>query len=202
LPNKILPNVLYQDGKYYQFYDKDKAIVGYEKDFYADYINPEEHWEFVRSGIALPVFLGALLPNNPNIPSFNGIFYEYSGFKDNHKKISTLIESGTENIFGQNFNYDKYTVKFIYDTNVKVNKNGEEITDFTQTYIFYYDGNGKLSYVKQCDIDGKMTYISIDEFTENIPTDFFTFPKGCQVYKMDTGTLADLLGVPELVEQY
>ena len=216
---KYLPVALYKDGKYYQFYGKDKAIVGEEQYFSADYTDPSENWNSIKSELELPAFLGALLPDNPNI-SFIG------GIKDKLqlKNVSTFIESGTAKIFGQTFNYDKYSVKKFNSDGTKLGKFTDPRTgkkydaDFTETYTFYYNANGELKYVKE---DGRFSntnarvnaqknsgmftgeiYISIEKFTGDIPTGFFSFPKGCKVYQMDMGTLADLLDAKEIVEQY
>lgn len=217
---KYLPVALYKDGKYYQFYGKDKAIVGEEKYFSADYTDPSERWSSIKSELELPTFLGALLPDNPDISYFSVQGTTNAVIKIT--KVSTFIESGTEKIFGQTFNYDKYSVK-------KFNSDGTELgkftdprtgkkydTDLTETYTFYYNANGELKYVKEDSIFSNAqanaqknsgmfsgeNYISIEKFTGDIPTGFFNFPKGCKVYQMDMGTLADLLGVKEIVEQY
>lgn len=206
------PQVLYENDKWYQFKARtNEAIVGEEKYFEADFTNPDENWRDVKSNLMLPSFLGALLPNNSDIFDFsrNSII-----FQQTVKRVSTFIESGTEKLGKQTFNYDKYKVtkfdsagnelKKITDAKTKMIKD----SDLSETYTFYYDENGELKFVKEEGITAKMTtvrgyiYVRIKKFTGDIPTGFFNFPKGCKVYRMDMGTLADLLEVPELAEQY
>ncbi len=183
----FVPSVLYKDGKCYKFESKAKAIL-YENANVANELN-------------LPAFFSALLPNNPNISSAIGNAIECNEF-------STFLESGTENIFGQNFNYDKYNFKFLDENGNDINQNPN--INLSSTYTFYYNDNGELKFVKCEGLGSQMTaydsvgktYISIDKFTGDIPTGFFNFPKGCKVYRQNTGTLNDLLGNEELVEQY
>ena len=180
------PKIFYKDGKCYQFQNKFKAML---------YENSSSNSE-----LNLPAFFSALLPNNSNISSVLGTF--------NANEVSTLIESGTENIFGQNFNYDKYNVKFLDSNGNDINQNPN--VNLSSTYTFYYNENGELKFVKREGLDSQMTaydaevkiYIGIEKFTGDIPTGFFNFPKGCKVYRKSAGTLDDLLGNEELVEKY
>lgn len=186
---KYLPLASYQNGKYYQFYGKNEAIVGDEKEFTADYINPKECWDNVEFYLKTPDFFDALYSNDENI---------YSEF----------VESGKEKIFGKEYQYDKYFVKR--------NLNNEKVAE--ESYFLYYDETKNLKYVKENTTDttkfimpnGMVTqvskpdglYLLIENFSTNIPADFFDFSKGCKVYRMDLGTLEDLLEMPPLVESY
>ena len=186
---QYLPLASYQNGKYYQFYGKNEAIVGDENEFAADYINPKEGWDNVDFYLKTPDFFDALYPNNENI------FSEY-------------VESGKEKIFGKEFQYDKYIVK----RNLKNGKIAEE------SYFLYYDETENLKYVKENTTDtakvimpnGMVTkmnkpeglYLLIENFSSEIHDGFFDFPKGCKVYRMDLGTLEDLLEMPPLAESY
>lgn len=182
------PSFLYKDGMLYQFKNKKKAIR---------YENAE-----VVNELKLPAFFSALLPNNPNVADILG------GGIPNSTENSAWLESGTENIFGQNFSYDKYKVNFLDSNGNDINQNPN--INLSSTFTFYYDSSGELKYVKQEGLSAKMTafdsfgktYISIDKFTSEIPSGIFDFPKGCKVYRANTGTLNDLLGNEELVEKY
>lgn len=195
------PAVFYTDGKCYKFQNANKATL---------FENVSSENELI-----LPAFFSALLPDSPNVSHVSGGLSEFN-------EVSTLIESGTENIFGQDFNYDRYAVKFFDSAGNELGKftypkTGKKYDrDFSSTYTYYYNSSGELKYVKEegfarllvprytslNSMDGVEIYISIDKFTGNIPTGFFNFPKGCKVYRDNAGTLDDLLENEELVEQY
>ena len=87
-----------------------------------------------------------------------------------------------------------------------------------ESYFLYYDETKNLKYVKENTTDtakiiapnGMVTkmakpdglYLLIENFSSDIPVGFFDFPKGCKVYRMDLGTIEDLLEMPPLVESY
>lgn len=186
---KYLPLASYQNGKYYQFYGKNEAIVGDENEFTANYINPKEGWDNVEFYLKTPDFFDALYSNDENISS-------------------EFMESGKEKIFGKEYQYDKYLVK----RNLSNGKIAEE------SYLLYYDETKNLKYVKENTADtakittpnGTVTemakpdglYLLIENFSADIPAGFFDFQKDCKVYRMDLGTLEDLLEMPPLVESY
>lgn len=221
---KFLPAILYQDGKYYQFYGKNSAVVGYEEEFFKDYVNPREGWTRVNSEVKLPGFFVAIMPNSPNVADSYEVLRNMRNGEFQITANSEFVESGTATVFGQTFNYDKYLVKrFTPDGNelgkaVDTRRLPEGTpTDFSETYTYYYDADGVLRYVKE---DNRFTrrrqqinqqpdaqsdtgvYTRIYSFTNAIPTGFFNFPAGCNVYRMDLGTLEDLLEIPQLVETH
>lgn len=197
-----MPNVLYQDGKCYKFKSLKKATLH-------ENVSPDNE-------LTLPAFFSALLPNSHNVSRAN------PGISNQYKEVCTLIESGTENIFGQNFSYDKYTLRLFDSDGNELGKFTDPKTgkkydrDFSSTYTYYYNSSGELKYVKEegfarlvapkYSILNSMSdveiYMSIDKFTGEIPTGFFNFPKGCKVYQDNTGTLDELLGNEVLIEQY
>lgn len=203
---ELRKNILYRDNKYYQFWGKNNAFMANEKNLNDDTGNIYENWQQAVQLLSLPRFLEALSPDSDYETADTSYEPVYI------KKISAYVESGKENILGQDMYFDKYEVK--YDAN-----NG-----YKWIYYLYYDIDGNLEYIKE-DQDSlaneqikalqemvkkspnsigtvKNTYWQIYTITDTIPAGIFDMPKGCKVYSMDTGSLDDLLGEPTLVEQY
>lgn len=216
---KLKIAALYQDGKYYQFISNGKALRANAKDV-ENYSNPDdtfnrsEGWQQVQMALSLPDWLEALTPNNPNL-FMNSMLIQFGGYH----AVSECVRSDVEQFDGEahyvdrnglsrrdvegkgarteseTFYIDRYVVKLI---------NSEGNVAYQNSYSLYYDGEGKLKYVKMETKNGvKLGWlISIEEFRAEIPSGFFDFPKGCKVYESDSGGMGELLGQPTLVEKH
>lgn len=181
---------LYKDGKYYQFFGKNKALCLSEveaKDVHAD---PLADWHGVVQTLAAPGFLAPFVLGESEDARFAG--------------------SGTETIFGQTMPTDTYLVRI-------KDKNGST-AGMEYAYNYYYDETGELRYIsvkvaangnaQNAGTAGSLrgkgssigTYIRVDQFVGTIPQDMFAYPKDCKVYSILPGSLHDLFGYGELVE--
>ncbi len=181
---------LYKDGKYYQFFGKNKALCLAEAETENAYADPLAGWNDVRQTLAAPGFLAPLVLGESETVQFAG--------------------SSTNTVFGKIMVTDTYLVR--------VKDKNDNTIGMEYNYNYYYDEAGELRYVgvkvaasgnaqnggTADSIRGKGnsigTYIRVDQFVSTIPQDVFAYPKDCKVYSILPGSLHDLFGYGELVE--
>ena len=190
LRDEMKLDYLYKDGKYYQFFGKNKALCLSDAEVKDVHIDPLADWHGVVQTLVAPKFLAPFVLGESENVRFAG--------------------SGTETIFGKAMPKDTYIV-LVKDK--KGNTAGMEYA-----YNYYYDETGELRYVsvkaaatENAQNEGTAgigrgkgssigTYIRVDQFIDTIPPDVFVYPKGFKVYSILPGSLNDLFGYGELVE--
>ena len=183
-------DLLYNNGYYYQFFGKNKALRLSDADTDDIHADPKAAWQRVREMLRAPgFFLAFTLPESEDM---------------------RFLVSGTETIFSMPMTVDTYIIR----TTSKEDKT--ELVSYA--YKYYYDEKGDLRYVS-IDIAGDNTaekaiaakkrrgkgeslgsYIRIDSFKSEIPPDIFAYPEDYKIYCIEPGSVNDLFCYGELVE--
>lgn len=166
------PEVMYKDGKYYQFFSKNKANVCAEDEINHENINPRDGWNKIPNKLALPDELAVL-------------FWDDSPFSKRNLKIAAplFVESSKEILDGKEYDCDCYETE--------INESAKLI------YELFYDGAGDLRFAKSKLIrdekEYSLNFIEIKEIRENIPENKkFTY-ENVQEYPVGMGDIKDLL---------
>lgn len=173
----VIPDAYYEAGKYYQFFEKDKAQMATEQELKDPQIDPTENWSTVKLRLALPE-----------------AFRMFAGGTDSFDGSTSGVFDFAESYPGdgqEKLPYDKY-VRPVR------NKGGKVIFEY-QYYVYYKDGN--ISKI-QCMLQkpGKKAE-SVREYTgikisSDIPKNRITLPKGSKIFKPGMGDMDDLLDIP------
>ena len=162
---------------------KTTGVVLEESNLNNPYLNPDAHWEKVRSRLSLPAALKIFAYNDPYMG------HEYG------ENEPVFTESGQVEDNGEQRVCDKYT-------SVLKDNNGNVKAEMVYTAI--YDEKGNLYKInKVCKINGKV--LPVDELeivtiTDVLPEKAIDMPKS-KIYAADMGTITDLLKKPILVEE-
>lgn len=180
-----VPTALYQEGKFYQFLSKRKAIMAIWNQLNDPNLDPTEGWSTIKQRLALPEELAILAPNEEYNQLLNG------------ETPAKLIESGEALVNGKPQVYDKYLTTII-------NRKGKVVIE--KTYFFYYV-KGELSTVKSFiqaanDIERPYRTLKLKKISAEIPENALKIPEGCKVYAAGVGDMDDLIDNPALVEDY
>lgn len=182
---KPAPTTLYQDGKYYQFNGRKKAVMAYWNQLDDPNINPKEYWYGVKYKLALPEEFAIFNYTDP--------FYQevYGGARP------VFVESGKKKIKDIEYDYDKYSMN-IYALAGNV---------LQARYYYAYYLNGELKSLASCFADNKgKEYLSneimIKRLQAEVPPNTIYIPKGCKIYAAGIGDMNDLIEKPVLVEEY
>ena len=172
------PEIMYRDGKFYNFVEKDKANVCDEKNLRAENLDPRQGWNKISQKLALPDELA--------------IFFWEDKFRWITPSIDapTFQKSFTKNIGGKDYDCDQYicdvktatgrdVAKLIYDA---IYKNGQLIR--IESYILR-NGN-----------EYPINVLQIKNFQAEIPKGAFKIYKGTKIYAAGTGDINDLLEKP------
>ncbi len=192
---KLMPEVLYKDGNYYQFIEKKKALRANEAEMNDPYINPSQEWNTIPLRIQLPEELGM----------FTG-----------DSEIS-FVESGTKII-------DEAKNKSVaFDKYVKPIKNVDGVNIAKKVYVVYYAEDGSLDKILTLSVDwdvnagqivldeeGKKTdqqnyeiqTLRINKLTRELPQNVMSFPNGCKVYGPGLGDMNEIIDQPPLLEEF
>ena len=175
------PEVLYKNGKYYQFVAKDKANVCDEKNIHDENINPRSGWNKISQKLALPDELA--------------VFFWKDPFRLKSSAISapTFMNSFKKNIDGKEYNCDKYSCD-IKTANGKLSA--------VLVYELVYDA-GKLFRVESFIFRNKKFYpinvLEIKLIQEKIPDGVFKINPNTKLYATAMGDMDDLLERPKLI---
>ena len=179
------PYSLYQNGKYYRFSftphmsDPDKAkpitIMLPESRMGSSLLNPDEHWEAVRTALALPDELAVFYWNDP---------YRENTFSDQAPRFNG---SSKRTVRNKEYDCDQYVIDI---------KTMAGSIAAQEAYNMLYE-NGNLVYVQKYFLhDGKeepVGEIEIKEISSKIPEGKFKIPANTKVYAAGTGNMDDLL---------
>ena len=146
-------------------------------------LDPDEHWEMVKSRLSLPSSLKIFAWNDKYMSKEYGETEPY------------FVESGQIDDAGKNYVCDKY-VSSLKDSSGKVK------AEMHDTAI--YDAKGNLRKItKICHIAGKEILIDeleIVSITDVLPEKSINMPKS-KIYAADTGSITDLLKKQIFVEE-
>lgn len=175
------PEVLYKNGKYYQFVAKDKANICDEKNIHDENINPRSGWNKISQKLALPDELAVFFWKDP------------FRLKSNAISAPTFKESFKKNLDGKEYNCDKYTCD--------IKKADGNISAVLVYELMYNDG--KLFCVESSILRNGKTYpinvLEIKLIQENIPDGVFKITKNTKLYAAAMGDMNDLLESPKLI---
>ena len=192
---KLMPEVYYGDGNYYQFVEKRKALRANEKEMKDPYLNPSQEWNTIPLRIELPEEF-AIFTNDDTIK-----------FVESGKKVIDAEKN-------KEIEFDKY-VKFIR------NNAGTNIAK--KVYFVYYNEKSELDKIMTMTVDLKedagtifaeeenkkpeaqnyeIQTIKIRKITGTLPEKIMEFPNRCKVYAPGLGDMNELLDQPPLLEEF
>ncbi len=186
--SKKLPDLLYQNGKYYRLVSslngikKTAYIVLPEDQLNSPVLDPNEEWQYVRGDLALPNEFAVFCWNEP--------------FRDNtFNSPAPVYNSSSKKTAGKKeYDCDRYISEI---KNLAGNVAAQEI------YDMLYE-NGKLvliqKYLKYNDKENFVREFKIKEITGTVPENTFTIGKKIKVYAAANGDMNDMLEQPVEVE--
>ena len=166
------PEVMYKDGKYYQFFAKNKANVCDEDKINHENINPRDGWN--------------KLPNKLTLPDELAVFsWEDSPFSKRNLQIPapTFMESSKKILDGKEYDCDCYETK--------INESAKLI------YELFYDEAGDLRFAKsklvRQEQEYNLNFLEIKEIKSEIPENKKFSYENVQEYPAGMGDMKDLL---------
>lgn len=177
---------LFGGGGYRASYELPKNTTGKvldESQMNNPALDPDEHWELVKSHLSLPSSLKIFAWNDKYMS------------KEYGENEPSFVESGQVEDDGKYYVCDKY-VSPLKDSNGKVKAE--------MHYTAIYDEKGNLRKItKICRIAGKdipIDELEIVSITDVLPEKAINMPKS-KIYAADTGSITDLLKKQILVEE-
>ena len=165
------PEVLYQNGKYYQFIDEDAAIVLPEDKLNDENLDPRQGWNLVRKKLAIPNELTVFYWNDPYFQKTDSI---------GAPKFSTSAKKIVEN---KEYDCDTYI------SEIKGRKNIHIVYE-----MLYSEGNlieAHLS-ILQDGILYSINKLKIKNILGEVPKGAFKIDKNTKVYSAGIGDMYDL----------
>lgn len=177
------PEVLYKNGKYYQFQSSDKAIVCDKADLTNENLNPKENWNGIERKLAVPMELSAFFWDDPYREKSAAI--EKPALTWSGKKTENKIE----------YDCDRY------ESAIKTASGGGDTRYIYE--MLYEKGELKIakSYVKKGDKEHSINTVTIKKIIGELPADSFKISSKTKVYAAGKGDMDDLLENPALVEE-
>ena len=172
------PEVMYRDGKFYNFVEKDKANVCAEKNLRAENLDPRQGWNKISQKLALPDELA--------------IFFWEDNFRWSTPSIDapTFQKSFIKNILGKDYDCDRYACEVKTAT-------GGDVANLIYDAIYK---EGQLirieSYILRNGNEYPLNVLQIKKFQAEIPKGTFKIYKGTKIYAAGTGDINDLLEKP------
>ena len=176
------PEVMYRDGKYYQFTDKSKAIVCERSKLGDENLDPREGWNGIGQKLALPVELA--------------VFHWDDPYREKSMALQKpeLMWSGKKTVDKKEYDCDRYS------SPIKSASGGDGAY---YVYEMLYE-NGNLvkiqSYVRRGEDEYPINVLSIKKISGDIPESLFKIGKNTKVYEAGIGDMNDLLDQPTQVE--
>ncbi len=176
------PDTLYEHGKYYQFTDKNKAIVQSWDRLQDENLNPRQGWNSIQQRLALPDELA--------------VFCWWDPYRKNSAAFTAPSYRESTQVTIKNKVYDCD----VYSTNA-VSKGGT--VKGRIDYCMYYDA-GKLTRIVtkayKDDVEYKVNDLQIKRLSADIPEGEFKIPTDTKVYAAGVGDMDDLLDNPVQVD--
>ena len=177
-----LPEVLYQNGKYYQFIDEDNAIVLSENQLRNKNLDPRQGWNKVTQKLAVPIELSVFYWDDPYLQKSNSI------------SKPQFISSEKKNIDDKDYDCDKYISEV---------KSSNGSSNVQILYEIFYNEN-KLSeahlFILQNETIYPINEIKIKTLQGEVPKGAFKINKKTKVYAAGMGDISDLIQQPSQVE--
>ena len=172
------PETLFKDGKYYQFVERDQAIMCDETELFGENLDPRQGWDTIAQKLALPDELA--------------VFYWTDSFRKANEAVAApqYVESFKKKHGAKEYDCDRYmgairTVAGDQDTKI--------------VYDMLYD-EGKLVWGESFIMRGETIYpvntLEIYSMLGKQPTEAFKLAKKTKVYAAGTGDMSDLLEKP------
>ena len=172
------PEVMYRDGKFYNFVEKDKATICAENNLRAQNLDPRQGWNKISQKLALPDELA--------------IFHWQDNFRWSTPSIiaPAFQKSFIKNIGDKNYDCDRYTCE------IKTSK-GSDVANLIYDAIYK---DGQLIRVESYMLRGGNEYplnvLQIKKIQAEIPKGAFKIYKNTKIYAAGTGDINDLLEKP------
>lgn len=166
------PEVMYKDGKYYQFFSKNKANVCDEDQINHENINPRDGWNKIPNKLALPDELAVF-------------FWDDAPFSKRNSQIPApiFVESSKKILDGKEYDCDCYKTE--------INESAKLI------YELFYDDAGDLRFAKskliRAEKEYNLNFLEIKEIKANIPENKKFSYENVQEYPVGMGDMRDLL---------
>ena len=172
------PETLYKNGKYYQFIERDRAIVCDEKDLTNENLNPRQNWDTIARKLALPDELA--------------VFH----WTDSYRRILPVIaapryeKSLKKEHDGKEYDCDRY---------IGAIKTANGTEEAKIIYDMLYQ-NGQLvigeSFIVRNDTTYPVNTLEIYAIQSKVPDDMFKISKKTRIFAAGFGDMNDLLEKP------
>ena len=173
------PEVMYKDGKYYQFVEKNKAFVCAASDLDAENLDPRQGWGKISQKLALPDELA--------------VFY----WKDSFRVVSPAIAAPQ---FTESIKKECDGIEYDCDRYIGSIKTASGSTEAKIVYDMLYR-EGKLvmaeSYVVRNGTEYPVNRLEIKRLQSEIPKGAFKIDKNTRLYAAGQGDMNDLLERPQ-----
>ena len=177
---KLIPDILYRDGKYYRVNDylyggrvKEGFMLPEDKIDLPN-LNPREEWQYTKSDLALPDELAIFNWNDKYHENTLGVQPYYNG-------------SSKRTINDKEYDCDQYLIDIKSMANTIIAQ---------EAYNMIYNEGQLIKVQKYLIYKGKeylVRELIIINITSKIPEDAFKVGEKVSVYEGDTGSMADLL---------
>ncbi len=172
------PEVLYRDGKFYNFIEKKRANVCDADKINSEELNPRSGWNKISQKLALPDELA--------------VFYWEDSFRLKSSAIPapTFKESLKKKVDGKDYDCDRYSC------DIKNLAGGGAAALVYE--MFYKDGNlfRAESYLVRGGKIYPINILKIQKIQSEIPKDTFKIEKNTELYAAGMGDMNDLLEKP------
>ena len=165
------PEVLYQNGKYYQFIDEDAAIVLPENKLNDENLDPRQGWNLVTKKLAIPTELSVFYWSDPYFKKSNSI------------EVPKFSKSTKKTIDNKEYDCDIYISEIKGNTTVKI-----------LYEMLYLEGNliEAHSSILQDENKYLINRLQIKKILGEIPKGAFKINKNTKVYSAGVGDMYDL----------
>ena len=165
------PEVLYQNGKYYQFIDEDAAIVLPENRLNDENLDPRQGWNLVTKKLAIPNELSVFYWNDPYLKKSTSI--DTPKFSMTTKKI----------VNNKEYDCDIYISDIKGKANVKI-----------MYEMLYIEGNLNEAHLSilQNGTQYPINNLQIKKLLSEVPKGAFKINKNTKVYSAGVGDMYDL----------
>ena len=165
------PEILHQNGKYYQFIDEDAAIVMEEDKLNDENIDPRQGWNLVTKKLSIPMELTVFYWNDPYFKKANSI------------EPPKFLESTKKTINNKQYDCD------IYSSSIKGINNTQIIYE-----MLYSEGNlvEAHSSILEAGILYPINRLQIKKILGEMPKGAFKINKKTKVYSAGIGDMYDL----------
>ena len=172
------PEVMYKDGKFYNFVEKNKANVCDEKHLYDENLDPRQGWNKIFQKIALPDELA--------------IFFWNDAYRQNTPSLSApkFSESIKKSFKNKEYDCDRYTCEIKTST-------GGDVAKLIYDAMY---SDGRLFRVESFVFRNEQLYplnvLEIKKFQSEIPKGTFKIYRNTKLYAAGIGDINDLLEKP------